>query len=226
MRILELHLATRDLIAQRTFYVEQLGLPMQAETADSVTFQAGSTRLTFTAAPQVDATYHIAFNIPRNKLAAAKHWVAARTALLTQAGEDEFAVPAWGARMVYFPDPAGNLLECVVRQALPNDALGAFGPHDLLCVSEIGLVVDDVPKEVGALIATHGIAPYKEPSPTFTALGDEHGLVIVVQQGRPWFPTRTLAAVSPLRIVFRGEQEAPRIIENRISRYSSPIYPS
>ena len=210
MRLLEVRVRTRDVNAQRAFYATTLGLPVSGDTADAVIVHAGASRLVFEAAhgdgdEGGDPLYHIAFTIPRNKLAAAKGWLAARTPLLTRDGRDEFGAASWDAQQVYFRDPAGNIMELIARQTLPNDAPGAFGPADLLCVSEIGLPVDDVPARAAALTAALGIAHYKEHSDAFAPLGDAHGLFIVVAVGRPWLPTDDIhAAPAPTRVVVRG----------------------
>ena len=72
MQITELQLITRDLGALRAFYTEGLRLPLHIVAPGSFTVQAGATRLTFTADATCTATYHFAFNIPENKLPAAK----------------------------------------------------------------------------------------------------------------------------------------------------------
>lgn len=206
MHITELRLAARDLAAQRAFYTVDLALPLLADAPAAFTVGGGATRLTFEAAPANLAPYHVAFTIPTNKLAAAKAWLAGRAALLARDGADEFASTSWNAQQVYFRDPAGNILEFIARHTLPNAAPGPFGPRDLLAVSEIGLVVDDVPAAVALLTAALDIVPYQAQSATFAPLGDEHGLFIVVQRGRHWFPTDTPADVSPLALTIRGQQ--------------------
>lgn len=209
MRMTDLRVATRDVTAQRAFYAGTLGLPVVEETADAITLQVGATRLTFEAMTAWDElVYHIAFSIPRNKLAAAKEWLATRAPLLTTDGRDEFDSASWDARMVYFHDPAGNILECIARRTLLNDRAGPFGPRDLLSVSEIGLPVDDVPARAAALGDALGIAAYKDHSAAFAPLGDEQGLLIVVKAGRPWFPTATRAVVAPVCLTLRGTREA------------------
>jgi len=211
MRIMEVRVRARDIAAQRAFYATTLGLPVSGDPADALTVHAGASRLVFEAAARGDCgdgddpLYHIAFTIPRNKLATAKEWLATRTPLLARGGQDEFGSEAWDARQVYFRDPAGNIMELIARQTIPNDAPGAFGPDDLLCVSEIGLPVDDVPTRATALMATLGIAPYKEHSDAFAPLGDDQGLFIVVAVGRPWQPTDdAYAAAAPMRVVVSG----------------------
>ncbi len=204
MQILEVRVQTQDVAAQRAFYAMTLGLSLLDEGAGSFTVQVGTSRLVFEEAAQGNALYHIAITIPRNRLAAAKGWLAARTALLPKGGQDEFEFASWAAHAIYFRDPTGNILELIARQTIPNDASGAFGPGDMLCVSEIGLPVDDVSARAAALTATLGIAPYKEHSDAFAPLGDEHGLCIVVAVGRPWFPTDTPAVVAPVALTLSG----------------------
>jgi len=210
MRLLEVRARAQDVAAQRAFYGTTLGLPVSGDTADAVTVHAGASRLVFEAARGAGDVgdpllYHIAFTIPRNKLAAAKGWLATRTPLMTRDGRDEFGSESWDAQQVYFHDPGGNIMELIARQTLSNDAPGAFGPDDLLCVSEIGLPVDDVPARAVALTATLGIAHYKEHSDAFAPVGDHHGLFIVVAVGRPWQPTDDAhAAPAPTRVVVGG----------------------
>lgn len=210
MRLMEVRVRARDVAVQRAFYATTLGLPVSGDTADAVTVHAGASRLVFEAARGAggdggDSLYHIAFTIPRNKLAAAKGWLAARTPLMTRDGRDEFGSESWDAQQVYFRDPAGNIMELIARQTLPNDAPGGFGSGDLLCVSEIGLPVDDVSARADALAATLGIAHYKEHSEAFAPMGDAHGLFIIVAVGRPWQPTDDAhAAAAPIRVVVRG----------------------
>jgi catechol-2,3-dioxygenase len=207
MEILELRLTTSALAAQRTFYEELLGLHVLAETANSFTLHVGSTRLIFQATTQGKPTYHVAFNIPPEKMAQAKEWLATRATLLMRDGQDEFNFTSWNAKSVYFFDPAGNVLEFIARQGVSGKAEGPFGPADFLCVSEIGLPVDDVPARAAELITMLGIEPYKDQYDVFAPLGDEHGLFIVVNIGRAWFPTTTtLSVAAPLRVTLSGRQ--------------------
>ena len=74
MHIQELSLHTRHLAGQKAFYRIILGLPLLAETADSFTIQAGTTRLRFQEGQQ-DVLYHVAFTIPRNTFIQAKSWL-------------------------------------------------------------------------------------------------------------------------------------------------------
>ena len=198
MHIAELRLLTNRLAELRAFYAGELGLAVVAEDNASFVLQAGATRLIFVQTPGEMPQYHFAFNIPENQLAAAKTWLSRYTPLLMRDGMDQFTSAVWDSEQVYFADPAGNIGELIARHTLPNGAEGAFGPGSILDVSEIGLPVDDVPASVDGLCAALGIAPYRaarEERETFTPVGDEHGLFIVVKRPRPWFPTDCAATV-------------------------------
>jgi catechol 2,3-dioxygenase-like lactoylglutathione lyase family enzyme len=205
MHITALGLLTNDLLAQRAFYATVLELSVVDEGPTFFTVQAGATRLTFTATHRPTAMYHLAFNIPRATLAEAKAWLSARVALVEENGRDEVYFPAWDARASYFYDAAGNLLEVIDRRMLAAERRGPFGPEALLCVSEIGLPVDDVAACVAALTARLRIAPYRTQSATFAPLGDEEGLILVAAVGRPWTPAVT-AAVVPVSLTVRDRQ--------------------
>ena len=231
MRIDGVRIPARDLTILRPFYSQALGLPLVSDGADAFAVQIGPTRLTFARVDGADdpGAQHFAFTIPRNQLAAGKAWLAGRAALLTLGADDEFSAASWRAQQVYFRDPAGNILELIARQTLDNAATGPFdaagrrhrqsrhrgrtldnaatGPFDaghLLNVSEVGLPTDDVPGAVAALGREFGLAVYGEVSDTFTAVGDAHGLLIVVQAGRHWFPTTTAAQDVPIAVTLAG----------------------
>jgi catechol-2,3-dioxygenase len=135
--------------------------------------------------------YHVAFNVPENQFAEAKLWLAARAPLIRDhAGREEFHFAGWKAHAVYCYDPAGNIIELIARHTLSNATDQPFTAASLLEISEIGLAVADVPAMVARLQAELGAAVYAGAgSADFTAVGDEHGLLIVVRQGRVWFAT-------------------------------------
>lgn len=201
MKITALGLTCRDLNAQRHFYAEVLELPLLESTATHFAVQVGATRLGFQLEPDLQGVYHFAFNIPENQLAEARSWIQQRAALLEEDGNDEFtASAAWNAQMFYFRDPDGNILECIARHRLANASAQAFGPASLLDVSEIGWPVEDVPRSVERLQQRLGLSVLGTASGTFAPLGDDNGLLIVVEFGRPWFPTAQAAARLPLRL--------------------------
>jgi catechol-2,3-dioxygenase len=186
--IARLRLRTHRLAELRAFYREKLQFPIREKTRDSITFQAGTTALTFVRTEEKESQpfYHFAFNIPENKLPLAKEWLARRTPLALRDGEAVFHFPNWNAHSIYFWDPAGNLGELIARHNLPNARSGAFTPEEILYASEIGLVVEDVPAAVRELKSRLGLQTYRQGSNVFEPVGDEHRLLIVAQKGRPW----------------------------------------
>ena len=136
--IISLVLQTSKLADQRRFYTGRLGLPVIAETADSVTLGAGATRLTFTAVATGDPFYHFAFNIPENTLGTAKESLAHRDPpiplIKKPDGGDEYHFESWNAHAVYFLDPAGNIVEFIARHNLGNASVDAevFDPRNML----------------------------------------------------------------------------------------------
>lgn len=205
MHIRRLELQTHDLPAQQQFYGERLGLPIIAANEQSVELQMGKTRLAFKQAPaDWQGVYHFALNIPENLLPAAKRWLTrSAPTLQDSSGADEFNFQSWNAHALYFSDAAGNIVEFIARHDLPNRSEQPhFDARQILVISEIGLATDDVPTMVELLRSRIGVEVYRgSGSETFAAVGDEHGLLIVVQRGREWYPeTGKAAELLPVKI--------------------------
>jgi hypothetical protein len=194
-RILGLELVSAaPLATMKEFYHGTIGLPVLDEHADRLTIGAGQTRLTFTTAGPGDGNpfYHFAFNIPENKVLAARAWQLARTSLLPIPArqrdpdypDDVVDYRHWNAHSLFFFDPAGNVVEYISRHDLKNARSGAFGSQDILYASEIAFVVDDVLATAANLKQVVGVEQYRGGSAQFTALGDERGLLLVMERGR------------------------------------------
>jgi len=208
MQIDRLQLVAPDLAALRAFYADSFGLPAE-RTADHLHIQVGATRLTFAQAPAGwTGRYHYAINIPENQFAAAKRWLASRVPLLTDtSGRDSFFSTNWNADQCYYLDPAGHIGELIGRHTADSASAAPFGPASFLNVSEIGVAVPDVPTAVADLTARLDVAPYGDTSDTFAAIGDEHGLFIVVREGRIWFPDTGVPALPlPFTAAVRNAQ--------------------
>ncbi len=211
--ISELRLQTHDIAALETFYGESLGLPTQRE-GDEVAIDAGATRIVFTAVTTGRPFYHFAFNIPENNLESAVQWQKKRTELVRRDNRDVVHFAKWNAHSVFFLDPAGNLLEYIARHDLKNANKGDFSVADILYASEIGLVVDDIPRTVAAAKAQLNLGIYRDNSQSFASIGDEHALLVVVKRNRKWFPARKRPAkVFPLTATIRGAQERSLVMD-------------
>ena len=208
-------LTATPLEALADFYGGALGLRVESGL-DRLTVVAGLTQLTFVPAPpeQRGAFYHVAFNVPENKLRLARDWQLERTTLLPpRANQVDPSYPEdvtwfrnWNAHSLFFWDPAGNLLEHIARHDLATAAPGRFVSKDILYASEIALITDEVPRVAAAVASALGLATYREPSGVFQALGDEQGLVLVIERGRDWWGKPT--AVHPVEVELVGERAA------------------
>lgn len=182
--------------AMKAFYGKTLDLRLLDEMADRFTVEAGETRVTFvTSADTADGRtpfYHFAFNIPENKILDALEWQKARTPLLPIPARNRAAgfppevvdYSHWNAHSVFFLDPAGNVVEYIARHDLKNAGNGRFDWADILYVSEIALVADDVPGMAAEVSKGAALAQYRGGDEQFMAMGDEYGLVLVMKRGR------------------------------------------
>lgn len=192
-RIQVLRLKTHVLDEMREFYTKKLGFKLISATSDAFSVQAGLTKLEFSEAGKgAKPFYHFAFNIPENKIRQAYAWQAARTPIMTiparlQAdgypdGVVDFS--HWNSHAIYFLDPAGNVVEYIARHDLQNPGPGSFSTKDILCASEIALIVDDVDATAAKVGAVAGVEQYRGGDDQFRAMGDEHGLLLIMKRGR------------------------------------------
>ena len=151
----------------------------------------GSTRVRFQQGPPVCS--HFAVNVPPDRFDEAVAWGRAQADLI----QDDVPFPAWRARAAYYFDPAGNLVELIARERAPGSEL-------LIEVSEVGLPVADVGAAVDYLEAELGLPHFSGDREGFSAVGDDHGLFIVVPVGRSWFPTDRVAMAGRIEVEIAG----------------------
>lgn len=209
MHLRHLILPTPHFAAQRAFYTRLLGLSPLHEGPDSVSFQTGTSRLTLrrddNSPHDRDPGFsHFAWDIPVALVDAAEAWLRARVPLLAdEQGRTRFPpTEEWATTNLYFEDLAGNILEFVARHHQPTPASSSFGAHSLLRLSELGLVVPDVARAAGPLAQQFGLRPFNGQSPAFTPVGGHDGMLIVVPEGRGWFPIRRRAVPAPFALSF------------------------
>lgn len=209
----------RDALMQ--FYAQVIGLPTQWHE-----ILVGTSRIGFSPP---DAFWglpgnpqHFAVNIPENQIEEARDWLVARVPLIEANGETIFHFENWNAHAVYFRDPVGNVVELIARHTLHNASHDPFSVNSFLCVSEIGIAADDVPQAAQLLQDRYDLPVYGVPSTTFTALGDENGLLIVVPVGREWFPhTGVIAGDGCASITLRTSLLVENHSEVKTALYSS-----
>jgi catechol-2,3-dioxygenase len=201
-------LSTSNLTKQLEFYRDTLGLPVLEQSNTSVLFQAGSSRLEFIQ-NNTDTFYHFAFNIPSTRFTEAKTWLSERVALIKDSsGQDEFHSQNWNADMFYFYDVCSNVVEFIARHDLKSQLTEPFSAQSLECVSELGIVTDNVPQTVEQIQALTGASLYRATmDDMFVPVGDEHGLFIVVKQNRIWYPETKPALAAPFKVKILDKQD-------------------
>lgn len=191
MRIDRVVLPVPDPVASAQFYREVLGLPVRG-----LVVEVGWSRIELASGGC--ASQHLAFTVPGDAGFGGRDWLLGRgVALLGEPGEEVFeASPSWDACSVYFEAPDGTVLELIARRRR-RDRLGhsTFGPQHLLGVSEVGVPVSSMPQARSRLGHGPGLGVFAgSASTTFTAVGDDEGLLVLVEPGRTWFPTRSRCA--------------------------------
>jgi catechol 2,3-dioxygenase-like lactoylglutathione lyase family enzyme len=215
MNILEVELLTDNLEETELFYTQTLGLDVVNKSDDSVSFKIGKSTLVFVKSQNLKPVYHFAFNIPNNQLDKAILWSSARFKLLeVEEGSYVANFDSWNAKSVYFYDNNGNILEFIARFDLDNTSSLPFSSKSIQSISEIGFVTSD-PVDVGdQMIKDYNLNYFEKgaKSKQFATLGDDNGLLIIVENGRKWYPTQLKAVPYPTKFTIRVNG-----IENTIS---------
>lgn len=205
MEINEIRLLSNDLEATELFYNQILDIATDYKTEQEIMFSAGKSKIIFVKSEKSNPNYHLAFDIPTNKLNEAFESLKKKTSILPIAGENYIAdIKHWNARSFYFYDNNGNLLELIARFDNHNKSEALFNGKSVLYVSEIGIVTDNVPELAAELMKKYGLQYYSKqtPLPDFIALGNEQGLFIIVDQNRAWYPTNRKAGMFSVNVKF------------------------
>ncbi|MDQ7024661.1 MAG: hypothetical protein Q9P44_03800 [Anaerolineae bacterium] len=208
MKIRQVTFNSPNIAAQKHFFENSLGFSLLSENEAAITIQAGTSQLTFLQSKD-HHPYHYAFDIPQNQFAEARQWLVERVDILTDyAGISEFHFTDWNAHALYFKDADGNIAEFIARHNLETARMMPFTGKSIIRVSEVGIVSPHVIETVSALRKRACIKGWRGAgSETFTAVGDEEGLLIVVREGRPWRPTHDVfSMITPLEIVIEGAE--------------------
>jgi catechol-2,3-dioxygenase len=223
MKLSKITLRTHQFEAIKTFYGELLGLPVLEDASSPLSFQAGSTMLSFTeSSPKESPYYHIAFTIPTNKFQEAKKWLMEKgISLVSSEGSDEFLFENWNATALYFYDPDHNLIEFIAHHTINNATDEPFESKHLLHISEIGLPVDDVPEAVSMLSDAFQLNKWSGDGLQFAAMGDAEGLFIVVNKQRPWFPDNRVPATFDTAVTFEGMNSPTLLLQNGLYHLKS-----
>jgi catechol 2,3-dioxygenase-like lactoylglutathione lyase family enzyme len=209
MRIYELTLATADVADQAAFWGETFGLPVR-ERGGAVEVSLRHSTVRFEeAAVGSDSRCHFAINIPAGSIEDAAAWVEEQHEVLAFHGDPDVQEGATivhtdrGASAVYFLDGGGNVVELIANDHVDHRPDVAFGPQSLIEVAEIGVASEDTEATRAAIqeaLSAEILWGGRDGS-LLTAIGDDHGVVIVAPVGRGWIPVGLPARPLPTTIV-------------------------
>ena len=210
------------------FYQGKLGLKICEHDSKTCSFQAGNSILKFTHTKTLKNPpfYHFAFNIPENKIRYAEEWQLKRSDIITPPlllrdsdySKNIVHFRHWNAHSIFFYDPAGNVVEFIARHTLSNYSNGKFSEKDILNISEIGLIADNVDELFADIVGKISISKYFDSSQRFLAMGDEMGLIILFAKD-----TRAVFDTGRRRDFF--ETEISINLENQATGWISDKYP-
>lgn len=211
MRIHSIKLFTKQLEQLKRFYTYDLGLPLVESSNNIITVKVGHSELIFEQTDNAEESpfYHFAFDIPENKIDESIAWlnsVGVKLNLLPNLSNIAIS-KTWNATSIYFYDPAENIVELIARHSLDNAIRTPFTGKELLNISEIGLVVNDVNSIKDLLSTNYLITGYKDSKEEFGAVGDEDGLFILSAYRRVWLGSEKKADIFKTEITVEGAQE-------------------
>ncbi|KAF9659888.1 glyoxalase [Tenacibaculum mesophilum] len=204
MTLNEIEIKTANIQTVKAFYTNVLELPTTQINIKSIRIKIGTSYLKFIEdSKNSSPAYHLAFNIPENKLQEEIEWSAGRFEFVKK--ENKILITNfenWNANSVYFYDVDGNILEFIARHDLDNATTEQFNSNQILNISEFGIVKNRPDIYGKYLIDTYGLRLFEKNhnSETFTALGDDNGLLIIVKTNRNWYPTETPSKASTATI--------------------------
>lgn len=188
MKIKEVILFTNNIQSQREFYKTTLGFEMFDDSPTKLSFRIGASTLTFQYKEDFKPT-HFAFNIPRNAIHDAMIWLRNRTELLDYDGEKIAHFVNWKAKAIYFYDADKNIVELIARERIDKESDFAFTANTILSISEVGIVADDIEAIYNNISSMKDIPVFDGDFNRFCALGDDHGLFIVIDKTKKkWNP--------------------------------------
>lgn len=193
MNIHEIQLQSADILSTQRFYEKTLGMKIFYANESTLKISAGLSTLIFHKTQNKNPYYHFAFTIPANQFEEAHAWASQRVSLLpVTAGNTVADFKNWNAKAFYFYDNNRNIVEFIARFDIDNNSDKPFDGPSIFSISEIGIVADDAKDYSQTLIEQYGLNYFirQEPQDDFVVIGDDHGLFIVVNNKRNWYPTQ------------------------------------
>ncbi|WP_253923003.1 VOC family protein [Halobacillus sp. A5] len=183
MRFSQVLLYTDKLDELFSFYIHKLKFPLHEDSEDHFTIIIGKSQLTFVKSENKHF-YHFALNLAVNHFEDAKQTMKPLVDLNVEVGEDEVHFTASNARSFYFHDPAGNIVEFIVRYDYSHTMEKPFSVSNLLDIGEVSLTSRDGGVEVQQL----------------NFMGKDGRYILLGPPGRKWLFSHQAGEQHPVRI--------------------------
>ena len=217
MIIKHLRLYCSNLGELKHYYTKKFHFKLVNSEEESFTLKVGDSLLTFTENKLQNAYYHFALDIPYGEVSDALKWTKKKVEIVPFKGKEIQEFTSWDARSIYFLDPAGNVVEFIGREKIQtegdaHDSHSPFSEKKVMHIREVGLPVFQVSSVTSMIKEKTGVAEFDCKDNTFCAIGDHHGLFIVVDKAeKTWFPTDEQAKAFPLEVDFLQEKTEFRL---------------
>jgi catechol 2,3-dioxygenase-like lactoylglutathione lyase family enzyme len=189
MKVKKLILYSNNLNAQKHFYCDTLGIPINYEDTNEFSVKIGETELVFIQKDNEDRNYHFAINIPFNKVTEAYEWLKTKTRILPFDDNEIVDFKNWNAEAMYFYDKSRNIIELIARRNLGVVSNNKFDSRSFLNICEVGLPVFHSQATIEYLKINFDLPEYDCKSDVFCAIGDEEGMFIVIDSNeKKWIP--------------------------------------
>ncbi|GEM_PF-105386 len=195
-------LTTTMLGEMLAFYTSVLQMPLSERSEHSFSVRVGAALLVFEQVAE-KPFYHFACGIAEAAFDALAKVIQQRGLVLRgKDGQEIMQSYTWKGKQLYFLDPEGNILEML---AFPSEAKTSW-----LSIQEIGMPVPDVPTYTAFLQSIPIPNAFEPESTTFRFYGDQEGVLVLVKESRPWFPTDRGASIHPISVEAASDPGQPR----------------
>lgn len=203
MKIKHLTIDCANLDELKYFYTRKFKFKILEETDELFTIKLGDSLLTFKENRLKKAYYHFAVNISYNAIEQALDWLNKRVDVLTTDDGKIKNFESWDAKALYFIDPAGNVVEFIGRSNFNKKRVKSFSESSVLNISEVGLPVFQVSTAYNYIAKATGLEKFRKSNNTFCAVGDDEGLLILVDSAENvWYPTEERTREYRLEVIF------------------------
>lgn len=196
MKIKEIILFTNNIQKQKQFYKTVLNFEQIKDSSKKISFKTGESILTFKYKENFRPS-HLAFNIPSNAANDALIWLRKLTEVLDCEGKKIADFSNWKAKAIYFYDADNNIMEFIARERINIESDVAFTPRLIISISEMAIATNNIEAIYNTINQMKPIAIFDGNFTCFCALGNDEGLLIVIDKTiKKWYPTMEEAFTS------------------------------